>query len=213
MALNDKYRLRLSTAYDAAGSQIFQNVFYYEQVFENPGATGAAQLAVEFKAVVFPKILDVIHQQAHFAAFSVENVIPGGDNVFETYGTTDFVGVQGGECMPPYAAWAFRLSRVETDIRNGQKRFGPVSELDQSSGVAVGTVIPKLNTLSSGLFTTLGVVGTTSAYMPRIFRPASPSRTIPEKVIPAKLQLVRQVGQVNFVRLSTQNTRKFGRGT
>jgi len=213
MALNDIYRVRLTTAYDAAGSVMLQNVWYYEQIYEVPGATGAAQLTDYFKTVVFPDILAVLHVDAHFAGLNVENIIPGPDNVFEIYGTTDFPGSRTGSKMPPFAAWAFRYNRVSTDIRNGQKRFGPISETDQDAGVAQGTIVPLLNDLASSLGSPLGVFGSFSTYVPRIYRAPTTAKTIPAKTIPAKLQLVREVGSVGFTAVTTQNSRKFGHGT
>lgn len=212
MALNDIYRITLSTAYDAAASVTLQNKFYYKETTTIPGNDDAAELHAQFKVVVLPLIQNVIANQAHISALSTENIIPSADNVFESFGTTDFVGQRAGEAMPPFVTWAFRYNRVSTAVRNGQKRIGPISETDQSAGVAVGTITSNLASLASQMGAVLGTIGITSLYTPRIFRVAEPGFTIPEKVVPAKLQADFDVSDVDYIRISTQNSRKFGVG-
>lgn len=212
MALNDIYRITMSTAYDAAASVVLQNKFYYKETTTIPGNDDAAELHAQFKVVVLPLIQNVIANQAHILSLSTENIVPSADNVFESYGTTDFVGQRAGEEMPPFVTWAFRYNRVSTAVRNGQKRIGPISESDQNAGVASGTITSNLNSLASQMGAVLGTIGITSLYTPRIFRVAEPSVTIPEKIIPAKLQADFDVSDVDYIRISTQNSRKFGVG-
>jgi len=212
MALNDIYRITMSTAYDAAASVILQNKWYYKETTTIPGNDDAAELHAQFKVVVLPLIQNVIANQAHIMALSTQNIVPSADNVFETFGTTDFVGQRAGEEMPPFVTWAFRYDRVSSAVRNGQKRIGPISESDQSAGVAIGTITSNLNSLASQMGAVLGTIGITSLYTPRIFRVGAPSRIIPEKIIAAKIQADFDVGDVGYVRISTQGSRKFGRG-
>lgn len=127
----------------------------------------------------------------------------GGDEVYDG-AITDFLGLDGGETLPPYACWSFLYRRTYRTTFNGHKRFAGIVEANQANGVAVPTALTNLNSLANDLNTplTIGGVTYTPAIVSRILN--GTLRTTP---------LVNPVNGVQYTGIGTQNTRKFGRGS
>lgn len=212
MAINDLYRVTLIQTYDLDGPEC-RNVFYYKQITPGGVSEGADALLAAFQTGLYPDIDAIQNVVINTREIRVENIVAGFDNAVATFGVGTEVGQRGGECLPPYAAWAFKLHRLSTAVRNGQKRFAGVSESDQVNGIATGTIIPLLNACASSLDKILGgPVPDTATYQPRIFRAAREEDTIPAKIIPALLQADFDIADASFTGVSTQNSRKFNAG-
>lgn len=211
--LNDIYRITLIQTYGVGGQEL-RNVFYYKQITPGGTSEGAEALMPAFQTQVFAAI-DAIQNAIIFTVqIRVENVVPGTDNATLSFGPSSEPGERVGECLPPYACWAFRLNRSSTAVRNGQKRFAGVSEGDQGNGQAAGPFVPTLNACAAALDDIIGgPPPAVATYQPRIFRAGRPSRTIPAKTIPAMVQADFDIENAQFVSVSTQNTRKFNVGS
>lgn len=208
MALNDIYRVTLVQVWDSDAPISF-NVFYYKEIVEDPTNNHSAALATQIDLNLDPVIRALQTNIVSTIAINVENIVPSADNTYLSYAPNTRQGSAAGEALPPYAAWAFRLNRNNSAVRNGAKRFWGVSEADQLAGVAVAGAVTRLNACAAALAQTWGVPGSTSLYQPRIFRAGRPVKTIPAKTIPAMLQADFDVASASYTQISTQNSRKF----
>jgi hypothetical protein len=140
-----------------------------------------------------------------------ENIIPSADNFSQGHAPGTVVGARTGECLPPFVCYAFRKNRVSSAVRNGQIRIAGVSEGDQANGVVAGGMTAALNAVATLFQTTISFGGgQTALFQPRIFRAGRPAG--PGGVPPAVIQADFEIQSVVYTRISTQNTRKFGRG-
>jgi len=212
MALDEIYRVKLTQAYNLT-SPLSLNVFYYKQIFDLPPTISSESLANEFEANVEPLIRAIQSALVSTLQIAVENIIPGPDNFYKNYSPGARAGLKAGDCLPPYACWAFRYNRDNSAVRNGQKRFMGVVEGDQVNGLAQAAMTPDFTALGTRLGQILGIIGAADSFQPRIFRAGSPGKVIPSKVIAAKVQDDFNVSSVAYVSLSTQTSRKFGAGT
>lgn len=118
--------------------------------------------------------------------------------------TTPIEGAVSGQTMPPFCAWGFKYQRTTKATRNGAKRIMPVSEDDVLNGVPIETAVIRCNQLAEALADTIaitweGVFGLTIE--PIIVRKDTGFGDIRNPI-----------SGVTFERLTTQNTRKLGRG-
>lgn len=189
-------------------SQTVLNVYFYLQ------ATGDVQaadgLAAAFQDTMLPLLVPLQNDELTHTSIQVIN-IDNADDWFTLPLTADNVGTSTSDGMPPYAVWAFRYNRTTRAVRNGQKRIGGVSEANVSDGVATGGAVTDLAALAAAmgaaLDDTLGNI-----FTPRIFHRA-PAVGTPPVYPPLSDGTDYPVASVEYVSVSTQNTRKFGRGS
>lgn len=117
---------------------------------------------------------DILDTFDGFVSVAHANVAHAGTNIFQldalniTNGvdigalSTDIDGTIGGEGMPTFVAWGFKLTRTDTSTRNGSKRFGGVSESSVLNGNAEASIVPSLNALATVLQNDLVVAGDAS---------------------------------------------------
>lgn len=211
MAINDIYRLTLRTTF-GTGGQLCLNVWHYLQVAPSV-VSGSEELAVAAIDHLGTPIRDICSGQIVFLDFTAENIVPSADNFTAEFVAPDNEGTRGSDVLPPFVAWSFRMNRQTSESRHGQKRFVGVAETDQDDGVAVAGIVTNLTAVASALESNIVPGGGSPAsFEPRIFREGRPEVTIPEKVIPAVVQASYPISSVNYVRIGSQNTRKFGRG-
>lgn len=117
-------------------------------------------------------------------------------------------GTRSGQVMPSFVCWEFMYVRADRAAHNGRKSIGVVSEDD----VTNGTVTPSFAATVNGLATAMGAILTTGGsapeFTPAIWRRAgnygTPPVAYPDTFYP--------VASVVYRRVSSQNTRKTGRG-
>lgn len=194
MAVGNRYQLIDFQTY--VGNDIL-NVYYYRQVAGTH--TAAVELVDLFVSSVLPFITAVQHEAVTHISIGAKNLdVPTDFNL--TPLVTGNVGQVTGQGLPPFVAWAFRLVRTQTDIHNGAKRIVGVAEGWQANGVADSTVVSALNDLAEAMALTL------DNFEPRIMR----------KLLDSEGHLIGYedfpMGAGQYVRISSQNTRKFGRG-
>lgn len=200
MALGDVYEIRLHGEYL---SQVIFNVFHYQSSgsadVTDPILTIAAAIGTYLVTAFTPFQVDGFQWLDTYAKHLVE----GG-----TEATHPFAGGQPGiisdQGLPAHDCFAFRLNRTLTTTRHGQKRLAGIAEGSQENGVAV-----------SGVLTALGVA---CAAMAHAFDSGDGFSTgailkpvIYSTVLNGELRAVpvaNPVGTVQYVRISTQNTRK-----
>jgi hypothetical protein len=121
---------------------------------------------------------------------------------FGTFSNATF-GTVSSEALPPFVAWAFRLNRASRSVRNGQKRIGGVPESLQVNGEATSGALSLLNLGATALGNDITAISPNGTWRPRI---AHRLGTVPETYTPYPM-----VG-ASYRAISSQNTRKFGRG-
>ncbi len=186
-----------------------------------PSNQEAAQLNYEFVEMVLPHIRNVVSH--HWSAVMVYTIAPQQPDVFAAHAFTpgSTLGLRTGEAMPMFAAWGMEVQRQRRDIRNGYKRFGPIAETDQNGGVATAGALTNLNLLRNAMNLPLELTyqegGSTASmvivkrvkYIPDPERPTRYAYRIP---IGGDPLVYYTANQWVYDRLTTQNTRKIGRG-
>lgn len=122
-------------------------------------------------------------------------------------------GTGGGECMPSFTAWGFKMLRSTLATDPGSKRFGGVPEALVTNGIPGAGVATLLNAVSAyiGSEQTVdgGVGDGTSIVQPMIYGAALPARTTKKGTpLPPRPEVFNPVSGAQFVRVTTQNTRK-----
>jgi hypothetical protein len=160
-----------------------------------------------FRTVVLPSIQAIQSDEVEYGTAEADNLTNGVD-----FGTDPlYAGLTGnivGEALPPYAAWAFTLERASKLTRNGAKRFAGVAETSQEDGAATAAFNPLLATAESAIGTSFAysnAQGAFSAFPLIVGVDANGQRDLSRVQIPT--------GATGNKFVSTQNTRKFGRGS
>jgi len=197
MAVGDVYRV---LDYQAMfGSQIL-NVYYYEQVAAfTPDIVESESFIQDWFTEMQPAILEVQNDIVTHPTITISSLASFTDFWSATNGGA---GQVSGECLPPFVCWAIRLNRVSRIVRNGQKRYAGVSESQQENGIiGTGTPTTNLELLAEKLATIIDHDGVPT-WKPIIVRLA------PGDVVTAK----SDIAGGTVVGISSQNTRKYGRG-
>lgn len=178
------------------------NAYYYRQV---TGASGnASDLAQAWVAAVLTPLRNCQNAALTHVLIGTKNLdIPTDFDIAPIIPPA--AGNVPGEALPPFVAWAFRLNRQQTDVHHGAKRYAGVTETWQDAGVALPGILANLFALAEVLDDNLvGASGAT--YEPRIMR----------RLLDGAGHLIGYedfpMGIAQYVRISSQNTRKFGRG-
>lgn len=175
-----------------------RNVLQY--VVTSVGSGDEGTLADAFYDSVLPAMLDVQHVTVSHYKMTVTNLTDGlgyAENVI----TPPAPGILSGSSMPPFVAWAFRKNRLNRSTRSGQMRVAGVSEGAQEGGIAIPTVVDDLNVLADALYDPL-THASGAAFSPCIVR-KGPGNTV---------VTINGIVSVEYVGVSSQNTRKYGRG-
>ena len=170
------------------------NVFYYERT---AGTAGAAALSTAFRSTVCPAIRALISTSVTQQQLDVANLSDPTD--FNT-ATIGIAGTRGGEYLPPYCCWTYRFNRSRRDMRNGWKRFAGISEGDQGNGIISAPMVGIANTLASSMNANQ-TDGAGTTWRPVLYAKAIPSRPV---------AFYAPIASVAYIRISTQNTRKYG---
>lgn len=193
------------TIYDSDGNPYVNSWFFKAQA----GFAGNSQdLYNAFGDSLSARIEAILHTSMdgvmHLSAFNL--TLPA--DFFEDDYAGWSGGIRTGEYMPDYVGWAYRLNRPTRDVRNGRKTFGRISEGDVLDGVAYGGGATPVTTALAALATELsGVIEKASA-------PATNYKVcIPKSVLNVttqkyELTTLYEASSVNYVRVSTQNSRK-----
>lgn len=203
MATGDRYQLVLQQRYGPTSGPLVDNVFAYEQT---NGSGTAIELVNTFILNVLPKIADIQHFIMETRFVSAINL----DDLSDFYQLADgTVGtISAGDVLPPYASWTFRYVRATRAVKDGRKAVCGVPENFQSAGLPVGAITTALTACALSFGAPLPDAGTGSTWEPRIWRRPGTYNGV---VVPAPGQFFPITGVV-YSAVSTQSTRKFGRG-
>lgn len=198
MSLGDRYQLTDGQLYLG---QACLNVYYYQQLSTTLG--NAQNLVESFIGNVFPELIACQNVGLTHIVVTAINLDDPTDFGL-VVPTSDFTGLQTGAGAPPFVCAAFRYNRASRAVRNGQKRIGGQSEISQGDGVIDSEDLHLYTDLATQLGNHIGD-GAGTEYKPVIMR----------KTVIAGVTTYTEfdLTSVTFTRISTQNTRKFGRGS
>lgn len=173
------------------------NVFYYASATR---VDPLVDVFTAFDGVVLTELPPVSTVNSLYTQVDIEEV--KGGSTFDTFAITR-PGTVSGDSMPPFVSWDFTLLRSGAGERNGYKRIMGVPETQQAGGFASAGALANLNNVAIGLAAILAT--TNDEYVPVIRR-----KTIHH--VPQTPPKFFDISTVNYSRIGTQNSRKFGHG-
>jgi hypothetical protein len=196
MNVNDCLEL---TLYQRGWTDVeIRNVLTYVVTAVGTGDEGT--LADAFYDDVLPEMLAVQHVIVSHYKMTVSNLTDG-LGYAENNIVPDVPGSLSGSAMPPFVAWAFRKNRLTRATRSGQLRVAGLSEGAQENGIAVAAIIDDLDDLAEKLYLPL-THASGASFAPCILR----------KTPAGGVDTINGIVSVEYVSVSSQNTRKYGRG-
>jgi len=196
MNVNDVLELTLYQRY--LGTVEVRNVLHYVVSSVTTGDEGS--LATAFNLDVLPLLLDVQHTGLSHYKQVVANITDG-IGLSEIDLIPDQPGVLAGELEPPFVCYAFRKNRLTRQTRSGQVRFAGVPEGAVNNGLAGVLVRDDLDELAEALGSTISD-GLGNTFSPAIIR----------KTATGGVAIINGIVNVEYVSISSQVTRKYGRG-
>ncbi len=196
-AVGQIYFLRLRGRMEG---QISQNTFVYDVSEAGvPANVTALDLEIAFHTTIVP-LLTALQS----VAFTYEEIYCYNYSVLTdfTVDTISDIGVVAGDAMPSYVAYGLSYNPVVRTDRPGAKRIGGVPEANVQDGVLVvgaeAAMTALVDALSAQL--TVGIAGKVDPGYLHI-----PTDTFPYPNFSG-------TNGVNYKRITTQNSRKIGRG-
>lgn len=204
----DVLEFTLKSYYGGSANQGL-NVFQYQVVTPEP--FGLALNGQELCEGIYAHILSselraIISSQVAYNGFSIKNLSEPLE-IFEGVPNEAIVGDVAGDCLPPYAAYGFKLTRTTALTRNGAKRFWGVPESMQVNGQPGGLAIVNLPLIAQNLAFGFDFDLVIEPVENVQFYPA-----IVRKDAAGLMTQFQRVLSAQFRSITTQNTRKFGRG-
>lgn len=177
------------------------NVYYYES--QGDGDI-VGDLRAAFIEDVLPQLRALQTQQVTHVRIDTLNVTTGLDYEEYTH-PSPLNGNQSGETSPSFVAWGFRYNRASRDSRHGYKRIPGVGEGAIADGVPVAGIATPIANLAASLQIAIGDSTGGPTYLPRIVRRTG--------VAPLETYTAFPVQSVGFVRVTSQVSRRVGRGS
>lgn len=184
------------------------NVFHYE-VMEFGNLVGYDDILTNFDANVGAQVRGAQSSALSWQTLYLRNLTNGIDIAELAVNTA---GGQTGDVMPSFVAYAFRLNRTSGVTRHGQKRFGGVPESAVTNEGIVGGLAATVNGIATELQSVLEVdAGNENDF---ILRPVIVGRTEigDTGVYELDLTKINPVASAQYIRISSQVTRRTGRG-
>jgi hypothetical protein len=195
------------TAFTSFAGQIGMNVFHY-QVLVTQVETAYQYVTAAWASDKWAMIAAHLSSQVVLTSLEVRNLTNGVDIYSAAF---NVAGSVSGDALPPFVAYAFRLNRTNALTRHGQKRFWGVPESLQANGAPIASELPYLQQIGEDLGGNL----VEESQGNHNFELAT---VIVGRVLNAEGQYELALNRLNpvlssqFVRISSQNTRKIGRG-
>lgn len=175
-----------------------RNVLHYKVTAI--GALDEVGLATAFSAEVMTDFVDMQSTGIVHYKMTVLNLT---DNL--GWADVDIIpdqpGVVAGADCPPFTSYAFRKNRGTRTTRSGQLRIAGVPEGASEEGVIITAFKERADILAASLSGPIAD-GTGGSYGPRIA----------SKNSDGSLRIANSIDSVEFVSITTQNSRKYGRG-
>lgn len=121
------------------------NTYYFDLI---NGEGKAQELAEAFTAVWIPQIVTPQNVALTHTEVEVVNLDDPTDFYILTH-SSPIPGADSGDVMPPFVAWGFKKARGSVLQRNGSMRLAGVTESLVSDGVATAGALAELNALAT----------------------------------------------------------------
>lgn len=193
--------------------QTIINTYFYRYIPGDDPDVDYSGLSAKFNAFATVIANNIQSNLLTHTQYRIENLTNGIDLVEVP---ASVVGAGTGDALPSYAAFSFRLNRTTKLTRHGQKRIAGLTEaMIIGNEVTAGMVTP-LNGVADAMATPLvELVGPEPDYT---YEPVIIGRDLvvnPEtgnETYELNLMKINPVQSAQFVRLTTQTTRRKGRG-
>jgi len=172
------------------------NVYAYEQT---TGSGDSSALAAAYVDSILPSMKAFQSSGLEHIKVQVTNKEVPSDF---TELATAVSGEISGERLPPFCAFSVQLSRASRASRNGHKRVGGVPEVSQQQGTLSSGALAQLQTYADAIAAPL-VDSDGNSWTPKIWRRLSATHA--EDFFPINAGIASN-------NVTSQNTRKFGRG-
>lgn len=184
--------------------QVCLNVFYYRW-FTAPaiGNEYLEALWTEYRSDVMDQMIKLQVEQVVHNNLQVKNLSNGVDFYEDDPNRTGLIDAPDSEILPSYVALGFKLIRDSLVTRNGSKRIVGVPEGNVSGNTYVGLGVD-IESFENAL------VGRLSVGIIEVAAPIIVKRPITPPV--GDTYIYSSVNGASFSGMSTQNTRKAGRG-
>lgn len=190
---------KLVTTFSYLG-QVCQNRYYYKQIsLEEDNEAEDVQNA--WLLGVYPAMKAVQADDAVLFQIYTINLMNPVD--FIESPITGATGDLTGPPMPPFVTWTYKLNRNDRTFRPGRKAVVGVTEDRVTEGVADASIIDDLNDLAVAFGDILVTPIAGASMRPNLVR----------EVVGLPPSASCQVTSAQYVAVSTQNSRKFGRGS
>lgn len=187
MATNDIYEVVHKGS--VQGQEVL-NIYHYREL---AAGTNAEDLANAFWVQMHLSIIDILSQQWDGVTITATNISGADDQYIRSIANDS--GGQLGEMLPVWNTASFELVTPSTLMRNGRKAYGPLAEAQSLGGVPSSSAVTAFNTLAQTLSTPIQL-SSTDAWQLVLYREGAFGNVIAD------------VSNVVFKRLSTQNSRK-----
>lgn len=185
--------------------QTVLNVFHFRVTEDvTPVTTTLTAFYALWQTNVLPTLKAIISDQLSYNGAKLKHILGGTDEA--DVGHAAIPGLVSGDPMPPFVAWEFKYVRATTTTRHGFKRFAGISENHQTSGLINPAVVTAVNALA----VKLGDIVWSGLAGDNVFTPVILSRF--DGGVPRVPPITNDVNAVVYARITSQNTRKYGRG-
>jgi len=191
--LSNAYKLTLNGLIDGNATS---NVFHY---LRSSTLGTAAALTSSFVTNVLPSIQDIVSDAVLFTTIDCVLLTDPDDSAEQN---VNLPGNRGSDFFAPNAAWGFKLFPSVASVQTGSKRFPGVSEVDVALGAATGLQALRMAITASKLQLVLSQL--LVLYTPAIYSKVEP--------LGIPIERVATISSAVYNWLTTQNTRKYGRG-
>jgi hypothetical protein len=190
-------------------SQQVLNVYHYEVVTKDPDVT-YEDLAQQFELSLINPVTLLQSPSLIHTTLLVSNLTNGIDIWEEITGQAG----QGdsGDTAPSFTSYSFRLIRSTALTRHGSKRIGGVPEAYTSGNGLQSLAYERVNTVAAAMGAYIVREGTVSDFE---LRPVIVGRYPQDGPNAGEMDLskINPVASAQYIRLTTQTTRRAGRGS
>jgi len=179
-------------------TQEISNTFYYGRT---TSSFHASDLVPAFINDMMPKIRAVTSSAVTYLSVAAQSIDDDTDGVLQAI---SLAGFRPSPVESSFEAWGYRLYHDILAARSGSKRFAGVADGDAGDGVPSGGVMLLIGALTAQLVAPLVIGG-----LPRFYPALKRLQYVGALPVPT----FRQMSSAQFRWLTTQNSRKVGRGS
>lgn len=188
--------------------QVVQNVYEY-YAYEVTGTVTLEEIGEEWKTTILPPILGVQSDDILHDVLYMKNLSNGVDIWDETTNVSG--AIVSTDQSPSFTAVGIQLLRSTALTRHGGKRIGGISDANIQGNSLIGTALTNMPAMLAAMAAELNVVGASgSANLYPVIVGRFPQGSLNAGEM--DLSKLNPIQGAQFKRITTQNSRKAGRG-